>query len=93
MRFAVLAAFCAGSLLMDASQADENLKPYPPAADGMQRYVVHLPAQDDESLYQVELIVGKTVSVDERNRFFFAGKIVETTIEGWGFPRYDVAEY
>jgi ecotin len=35
----------------------------------------------------VDLIVGNTVQVDEGNRYFFAGKIEEETIKGWGFPR------
>jgi ecotin len=40
----------------------------------------------------VELIVGKTVLVDEKNQYFFGGKIQEETIMGWGFPRYIVNE-
>jgi ecotin len=77
---------------MGRVRADENLQAYPAPAEGTTRYVVHLPEQEDESVYQVELIVGKTVEVDERNRYFFAGEIQETTIAGWGFPRYDVAQ-
>ena len=37
------------------------------------------------------MIVGKTVDVDERNRYFFAGRVEEETIKGWGFPRYVVS--
>ena len=40
---------------------------------------------------KVELIAGKTVPVDEGNRYFFAGKIEEETNQGWGFPRYNVS--
>ena len=40
----------------------------------------------------MELIVGKTVLVDEKNRYFFGGKIEEETIKGWGFPRYNVSK-
>jgi ecotin len=58
----------------------------------MIRYVLHLPKEDDESVFMVELIAGKTVLVDEKNKYFFGGKIEEQTIEGWGFPRYNVSK-
>ena len=72
------------------SQAADNMKAYAPAEAGMVRHVLQLPKQEDESAYKVELIVGKTVLVDEGNRYFFAGKIEEEIIQGWGFPRYNV---
>jgi ecotin len=73
-----------------AGQAADNLRAFPPAEDGMVRYVLQLPKQADESALKVELIVGKTVQVDERNRYFFGGKIEQETIKGWGFTRYKV---
>jgi ecotin len=73
-------------------QGPDNMKAFPPADQGMLRYVLQLPKQDDESAFKVELIVGKTVQVDERNRYFFGGKIEEETIKGWGFPRYKVSK-
>ncbi len=66
------------------------MKAFPPAKEGMVRYVLQLPKQDDESAFKVQLIVGKTVQVDEKNRYFFGGKIEEEAIKGWGFPRYNV---
>ena len=72
--------------------AADNLKAYPPAEEGMVRYVLQLPAQDDESIFKVELLVGKTVQVDEKNRYFFGGNIDKETIEGWGYPRYNVSK-
>jgi ecotin len=74
-----------------AGQAADNMKAFPPAEEGMVRYVLQLPSQADESAFKVELIVGKTVQVDERNRYFFGGKIVAETIKGWGFTRYKVS--
>ena len=68
------------------------MKAFPPAKEGMVRYLLQLPKQDDESAFKVQLIVGKTVQVDERNRYFFGGKIEEETIKGWGFPRYNVSK-
>jgi ecotin len=40
----------------------------------------------------VELIVGKTVLLDEHNRYFFSGKIQKETIKGWGFTRYNLSQ-
>ena len=70
--------------------AGDNMKAFPPPEEGQLRYVVQLPAQDDETNFKVELIVGKTVQVDEKNQYFFGGQILEETIAGWGFPRYIV---
>ena len=73
-----------------SAQAADNMKAFPPAEDGMVRYVLQLPKQDDESAFKVELIVGKTVAVDEVNKYFFGGQIEKETINGWGYPRYTV---
>jgi len=75
-----------------AGEAADNLKAFPPAEQGMTRFVLQLPPQPDESLLMVELMVGKTVEVDERNRYFFGGTIEEQTITGWGFTAYRVGE-
>lgn len=72
--------------------ADDGLKPFPPADEGMVRHVLRLPEQPDEGLLRVELIVGKTVSTDAANRYFFAGSILEETIQGWGYTRYVLPE-
>jgi ecotin len=68
------------------------MKAFPPAEKGMVRYVLQLPKQDNESIFKVELIVGKTVQVDEKNRYFFGGNIEKETIKGWGYPRYIVSK-
>ncbi|MGY6215251.1 ecotin family protein [Methylolobus aquaticus] len=68
--------------------AADPLQAFPPAAKGFVRHVLQLAPQDDESAYQVELQVGKTVPLDERNSYFFGGKITEETIKGWGYTRY-----
>ncbi len=77
---------------MLSAHAADNIKAFPPANQGNVRYVLQLPTQDDESAFKVELIVGKTVQVDEKNKYFFGGKIKEETIKGWGFPRYIVSK-
>jgi ecotin len=85
---AVLSVFVAMSSVLAA----DNMKAFPPAEKGMVRYVLQLPEQKDEYAFKVELIVGKTVQLDEGNRYFFGGKIEAVNIEGWGFTRYVVSE-
>ena len=75
-----------------AGQAADNMKAFPPAGEGMVRYVLQLQKQDDESALKVELIVGQTVQTDERNRYFFGGKIEAKAIKGWGFTRYKLSK-
>lgn len=75
-------------LALPVSHAAGSMSAFPPADDGMVRHVLQLPQLADESAFKVELIVGKTVQLDGRNRYFFAGKIQEQIIQGWGFPRY-----
>ncbi len=75
-----------------AGQAADNMKAFPPPEMGMVRYVLQLPKQEDESAFKVELIIGRTEMVDERNRYFFGGKIQEEPIAGWGFTRYIVSQ-
>jgi ecotin len=72
--------------------AGDNMKAFPPPDHGMVRYVLQLQKQADETDFKVELIVGKTVEVDEKNQYFFGGNIQEETIKGWGFPRYILRE-
>jgi ecotin len=75
-----------------AGQAKDPLQAFPPAEPGMVRYVLQLPAQPDEAALKVELIVGRTVELDARNRYFFGGRIERETIKGWGYTRYVVAK-
>jgi ecotin len=77
-------------LAMPVNGAADNLRAFPPAAAGMTRFVLQLPPQTDEYSLKVELMIGKTVQVDEHNRYFFAGTVEEQTIEGWGFTAYRV---
>jgi ecotin len=73
-------------------QAADNMKAFPPPGKGMVRHVLKLAKQKDESAFRVELIIGKTVRIDKKNRYFFDGNIEIETIKGWGFTRYVVSE-
>jgi ecotin len=73
-----------------AGEAEDNLAAFPPAEPGMVRYVLQLPERTDESLFQLELIVGRTVETDAVNRYFLLGQIETKNIDGWGYTRYVV---
>jgi ecotin len=66
----------------------DDMKAFPPAEEGMTRYVIRLPKQKDETVLKVELIIGKTVKTDAINHYFFSGKLDTETIPGWGYDRY-----
>lgn len=83
-----LALLLTGATAMGA----DNLKAFPPADEGMVRYVINLPQQENEDDWKVELQVGKTVSLDAANRYFFGGQLVAETIQGWGYTRYVLRE-
>lgn len=68
--------------------AADNMKAFPPAGAGMERKVIALPPLADENAVKVELLVGRTMMLDARNRYFFGGTLKAETIEGWGFTRY-----
>jgi ecotin len=75
-----------------AGGAPDNLSAFPEAEPGMVRYLLYLPARRDESVYKVELIVGKIVETDPVNRYFLGGEIRTESIPGWGYTRYLVDE-
>lgn len=91
MKTLLLIAMLSFFVAMPDANAVDNMQAFPPAEKGMVRYVLQLQEQDDESAFKVELIVGKTVQVDEGNKYFFGGKIEEENIPGWGFTRYVVS--
>lgn len=78
------------SLLLAAMPvlAVDSMKAFPQPDPGMERKVIELPPLPDENAVKVELLVGKTMTVDARNRYFFGGTLKAETIPGWGFTRH-----
>ncbi len=74
------------------SEAERNLRAFPPADAGMIRHVLMLPPHKQEDSLRVELQIGKMVKTDAANRHFFGGNLQAVNIEGWGFTRYVLAE-
>lgn len=68
-------------------EAIANLKPYPVTIDSLERHIIYVEPQADESLLQIELVGGKTLTVD-CNHHRLMGGFKEKTLEGWGYNYY-----
>lgn len=75
------------------ADAKEPLEAFPPAKDGMIRHVIELPEQENEELFRVELIVGKTVEVDPVNQHFLGGNLQEQDLAGWGYSYFVLEQF
>jgi ecotin len=87
--FALLAT-TSGPVLTGDIRTDD-LKPYPPAAPGVLRWVIRLPAVPVPEERKVEVMVGKTIEVD-CNRRFYSATVSRQIAQGWGYPYYVVSE-
>lgn len=75
-------------LMVSTLRAADQLKAFPPAGEGMIRYVITLPAEKNEELLKVELQAGKNEMLDRANRYFFGGKLEKQTVDGWGYDYF-----
>ncbi len=87
MRTLLFILFLAFTSIAAAFAADD-MKAFPPAEKGMDRYVIRLQKQKDETGYKVEIIIGLTVRTDAINHYFFGGTLETESIPGWGYNRY-----
>jgi ecotin len=65
----------------------ESIAPFPKPESGFSRQVIHLAPQTKEDDFQVEILAGKTLTVD-CNRQRLGGMLDEKNLEGWGYPFY-----
>ncbi|WP_149086839.1 serine protease inhibitor ecotin [Pseudomonas prosekii] len=65
----------------------EETAPFPKPESGYTRQVIHLAPQTQEDAFQVEILAGKTLTVD-CNRQRLGGILEEKNLEGWGYPFY-----
>lgn len=84
---AMALSLCACAAATAANPPASDLAAFPAAVAGQTRHVIHLPAQADEDLAKVEIIVGRTMRIDCNNHFF-GGEVHERTAEGWGYSYY-----
>jgi len=75
-------------LVVIYANQSEYIEAFPKAIEGMERFVLNLPEQKDESTLKIELIIGKIVKTDKENKYFFNGAIKEDIVKGWGFTYY-----
>lgn len=75
-----------------AGAVNNDLKAFPPAEPGFERFVLPLPKEAHEENLKLELQVGQTVETDAANRYFLGGRIEEDNIKGWGYTRYLVKQ-
>lgn len=69
----------------------QDLTPYPEAKDGQERHVIRLDARAQEENFKVQIIIGKTVETD-CNPASFGGDLRERTLQGWGYPYYEITD-
>jgi len=73
---------------LSLSQAAEDLKPWPAAEEGYERYVFRVPKVENEGERRVEIIVGKTLKLDPHNRYTMTGELKKEPLKGWGYSFY-----
>ena len=68
--------------------ADYKLDMYPKSTPATQRYIIELPIEENEGLYNLEIWAGQTKSVD-CNKHSLTGKFTKKTVQGWGYTYYE----
>jgi ecotin len=84
-----------GFLLLSAQACaaiHPELKPFPAAEKGMDRFVITLPEKTraEEVDFKVELVAGKTMLTDGVNLVRHGSTIEVRPLKGWGYTFYEV---
>ncbi len=74
------------------SKALKEIAPYPDVSKDQKRYAIFLEPKDNEHLYKVELVVGKTIEVDSCNQYMIGGLVDKKTLEGYGYDYFEVEQ-
>lgn len=104
--FAILATFCTTAILAaepgetnkqeerQATVTHTDLKAFPPAKAGMERFVIVLPRKErsEEDAFRVELIPGKMMETDGVNLYSIAATLEEKNLEGWPYSFYEIGD-
>ncbi|HAY78515.1 MAG TPA: proteinase inhibitor I4 serpin [Planctomycetaceae bacterium] len=91
----VIAGILAMTLNSLGAAEDRYLKAFPPAGEGMTRFVILLPHKErgEDQDFKVEIYVGKEMETDGVNMVRLGGKIEAKPLKGWGFTYYEVAKF
>lgn len=76
----------------EVNQKLEDVAPYPQAPKDMVRHAIYLEEKENEGDYRLEIIIGKTLTVDCNQSWFAGGNLTEKTLEGWGYSYYELSE-
>lgn len=91
MKKSILAATTALLLALNvevsSGAATSALAPFPQPEPGQVRHVILLPAQADETRIQVEIQIGKVLTID-CNHYGFGGELIEHQVPGWGYDYF-----
>ena len=84
-----------GLLVLSVSTSNAQhpeLKAFPPAKEGMERFVIVLPHKErgEEDSFKVEIIAGKEMLTDGVNLVRLANTIEARPLKGWGYTYYEV---
>ena len=73
-------------------KTQKQLKAFPTAKVGMERFVIYLPHKErgEEDAFKVELLPGKMMMTDGVNRVRFGTRIESRPLKGWGYTFYEV---
>jgi ecotin len=69
----------------------DNINMFPQAQEGFERYVIEVPALDNENDHKVELFIGQVMNVDCNNHILM-GKVEKKILKGWGYTYLEASD-